>query len=1013
MSEPRIGEVVGGYRLEKELATGGMGVVFEARHVTLDRSAVVKVLAPKLAADDDFVSRFKHEARIASDLDHPCIVDVFDLVDVEQPRRVACVMERLEGPTLAKLLRQGPMRFAQAMNVTLQIADAIRCVHEAGVIHRDLKPQNIVVIGALETDLMAVPSVKILDFGIAKITETPTDHKTRTGAMLGTPAYMAPEQVAGTKVLPSTDLYAIAELLYEMLTGRRVFRGDNLDILRRKMATTPPELELDASVHGHDRLEALISACLHPDVDKRPAFADFEDVLSDLIDESALADALDGGGANADAQTIVDPAAVAFPFEPENEDPRVGDPGMNTQMFFDRIVEDIEDVDTEKDADRPAPPMQPKDEEHLTLMRSPGGWNPPARTPSVAPRSASVPPRTRSVVPRATSVPRVVVGSPVPPAKSKRGVWSTLAAIVALAVIGGGAYWAWSNGLLAAQEKKNPLIADARAWSATHGGFHGETAGLVTQLRNHLAKDTDAGYVAAIDAAKQLLVIDPGQPAAIALYVEARALFDPEHITRAEFDKLSGALDYVPASSEVRRARAALWTAVGREADAVQLLDRATAPLETQRLAEALVPTDPKRALELIEGSDAVRELPRSATIRGRALTARGHTHAAVEALTWHTESSAQALRALAIAQASAERPQAMKTFEAALGREAGVAGTRAAYAHHLAARGDARADAMLEAVASDATIQVRMRSAATRARVRIAIDAGRGEDADALLERLESLAPEDDGARLLRAERRLASGDPAGATKLAEASSAEGAEVLVATAALSLNDPSAARAALERAIDASPRDPRLRVLLGAAHVMRGDEDSAKAVIDVLAELDPAAAREDARFVRIPDASWAEAEKQLVLAKNDDGASAAALLAVLRYFRGDDGADKALRAVKPEPLATLMYQADLALTRGATNTANARVAAMRKAAKKAIATNLYAARVALARRRYAEAIGIYDRILAVAQSPLIEIERAEALLATDRDRAKTALAGLAAQAPHFVRLRRALYAAEL
>ncbi|MEQ8984642.1 MAG: serine/threonine-protein kinase, partial [Deltaproteobacteria bacterium] len=170
MSEPRIGEVVGGYRLTRELATGGMGVVFEARHASLDREAVVKVLAPKLAADEDFVSRFKHEARIASDLDHPCIVDVFDLVDVDQPRRVACVMERLEGPTLAKLLLKGPLRYEQALNVTLQIVDAIGCVHEAGVIHRDLKPQNIVVVGPLHTDLMAVPSVKILDFGIAKIT---------------------------------------------------------------------------------------------------------------------------------------------------------------------------------------------------------------------------------------------------------------------------------------------------------------------------------------------------------------------------------------------------------------------------------------------------------------------------------------------------------------------------------------------------------------------------------------------------------------------------------------------------------------------------------------------------------------------------------------------------------------------------------------------------------------------------------------------------------------------------
>ncbi len=1016
MSEPRIGEVVGGYRLTRQLATGGMGVVFEARHASLDREAVVKVLAPKLAADEDFVSRFKHEARIASDLDHPCIVDVFDLVDVDHPRRVACVMERLEGPTLAKLLLKGPLRYEQALNVTLQIVDAIGCVHEAGVIHRDLKPQNIVVVGPLHTDLIAIPSVKILDFGIAKITETPTDHKTRTGAMLGTPAYMAPEQVAGTKVLPSTDLYAIAELLFEMLTGRRVFRGDNLDILRRKMATHPPKIEIAGSIPGHERLAALISASLHPDVDRRPAFGDFEDAVADLLEENSVG--------QADAATVLDLGSQTdeltsgdLPDVDDTEAPRVGDPGMNTQMFFERIVEDIEDVDTEKNADAPEPPMAPKEEDHLTLMRSPSGWNPtpdPApRAHSVTPRTHSVAPRGGSVAPRGASVPRVVVGQPLPPPKPKRslrGVFTALVVLVLLAAVGGAGAWAWSEGLLEPKDTTNPLLGDVRAWSATHGGYHGAIQPLVEQLREAFALDTDAGYTKALDTAKQLLVADPGHPTGLALYVETRALFDPEHITHAEHKKLSRALDLVRDGLESRRARAALLTAVGRNEEAIELLDRATSPLEQQRLAEALVEVDPSRALATIDGSDAVRELPRSATIRGLALTALGRTHAAAEALVWRAEVSVTAELALAQAQAAADRPEATKTFEAALKRTAGEGMAKAAFGAHLARRGESRAHDLLEAVAADDTLQESLRAEALRIRARRSIDDGAEGEADALLDRLDALVVNDTTGALLRAERLLAEGTPTKAAQLV--ANRSDAHVVAATAALSLGDEAGAKKALEAAIDGAPRDPRMRVLLGVVHLVLEDAAAVKAVIDVLAELDPAAVREDERFKRIPAATWAEAEKQLLVAKSNSP-EAEALRAVVRYFAGDADAEKSLRAVKDAPLAVQMYLADLALVRGATNTANGRVAAMRRTAKKAIATNLYAARVALARRRYAEAAGIYDRILAVARSPLIEIERAEALLRTDRERAKSALAGLTKEVPHFARLRRVMYAAEL
>ena len=220
----QIGEVIGGYRLEEILGSGGMGVVYAATHALLARQAAVKVINPAYLHDQQALSRFFHEAKIVNEVRHPNIVDIFDFVEVENPRRVACIMEYLPGSPLDGILQVSRLSLNQCFNILLQLSDALIAVHRLNVIHRDLKPANVMIVGALNTDFSDVPSVKLLDFGIAKVPEA-GGHQTQTGILIGTPAYMAPEQVAGEPATKSTDAYALAEILYELLAGKPVYTG--------------------------------------------------------------------------------------------------------------------------------------------------------------------------------------------------------------------------------------------------------------------------------------------------------------------------------------------------------------------------------------------------------------------------------------------------------------------------------------------------------------------------------------------------------------------------------------------------------------------------------------------------------------------------------------------------------------------------------------------------------------------------------------------------------------------
>lgn len=210
--------IAGRYRLEARLASGGMGEVFKATHVELGRPLALKVMRPELSGDEGFVERFRREAMTASRLGHPHIVDIID--SGSEDGQFYFVMEFLDGRTLTKLIDDGPVELPEALELVTQIAQALDVAHRAGVVHRDLKPDNVIVL-----ERGGRPFVKLVDFGVAKVV-APQDQKLTTrGVIIGTPQYIAPEQAAGLAVDARADVYTLGLILFELLTGAPPLTG--------------------------------------------------------------------------------------------------------------------------------------------------------------------------------------------------------------------------------------------------------------------------------------------------------------------------------------------------------------------------------------------------------------------------------------------------------------------------------------------------------------------------------------------------------------------------------------------------------------------------------------------------------------------------------------------------------------------------------------------------------------------------------------------------------------------
>jgi serine/threonine protein kinase len=218
--DPYLGNLIKGrYKIVSKLGEGGMGTVYLAEQVSVGRKVAIKFLLGNYASDDAFIGRFRREARLAASLNHRNIVIVFDF-DQSHDGALFIVMEYLGGEKLSDLVRRdGPLEISRATRLGLQIAEGLDAAHQAGVIHRDIKPDNVMVSrsGASE-------EIKLMDFGIARLRDAGNASQiTRAGLIVGTPAYMAPEQVEGGEVSDKTDMYALGVVLYEMLSGKVPF----------------------------------------------------------------------------------------------------------------------------------------------------------------------------------------------------------------------------------------------------------------------------------------------------------------------------------------------------------------------------------------------------------------------------------------------------------------------------------------------------------------------------------------------------------------------------------------------------------------------------------------------------------------------------------------------------------------------------------------------------------------------------------------------------------------------
>jgi serine/threonine-protein kinase len=232
-----VGRVIKGrYRVLSKVGEGGMGTVYLAEQISIARKVALKLLHAEYATDDEFVRRFHQEARLAASLSHRHVTTVFDF-DQGDDGCLFIVMEYLEGRSLSEMIRrEGALPVALAIRLGVQIAEGLEAAHRKGVIHRDVKPQNIMVVGADS-------EVKLMDFGIARMRDSGATQFTRAGMMMGTPEYMAPEQIEGREVSEKTDIYAFGIVLYEMLAGSTPFRAATAAaVLAKQLQEAPAPL---------------------------------------------------------------------------------------------------------------------------------------------------------------------------------------------------------------------------------------------------------------------------------------------------------------------------------------------------------------------------------------------------------------------------------------------------------------------------------------------------------------------------------------------------------------------------------------------------------------------------------------------------------------------------------------------------------------------------------------------------------------------------------------------------
>jgi tRNA A-37 threonylcarbamoyl transferase component Bud32 len=273
-----IGSFAGEYRIECKLGQGGMAAVYGARHPVIGKRAAIKVIAPDMSANRDAVDRFVREAQAVNQIGHPNIVDVFGFGQLYDGR-CYFVMEWLQGETLRERLLR-PLPLAEALDILEQIATALEAAHEAGVLHRDLKPDNIFLV----RDKTGPTKVKLVDFGIAKLQGSMGSSldTTRTGVVMGTPQYISPEQARGEHVDFAADIYSLGVVAYEMCTGDKLFKASSaVEVMAKHVAEPAPSASIRAP-HLPPVLDQLIATMLAKDPTVRPTSTALRGQLAEI-----------------------------------------------------------------------------------------------------------------------------------------------------------------------------------------------------------------------------------------------------------------------------------------------------------------------------------------------------------------------------------------------------------------------------------------------------------------------------------------------------------------------------------------------------------------------------------------------------------------------------------------------------------------------------------------------------------------------------------------------------------
>ena len=315
-----IGQIISHYEITAKLGEGGMGVVYKAQDLKLDRPVALKFLPPHLLGNEDVRKRFEREAKAAAALQHPNICPVYEIDEVDG--RMFIAMAFLEGEELTKRIEEGPLSVERLLDIAIQVARGLQEAHSKGVVHRDIKPANIMDTTSGQAVLM--------DFGLAQLASS-SSKLTQDGTTIGTSAYMSPEQTTGEKVDHRTDVWALGVVLYEMATGQAPFQGHYQQAILYSILNEQPEPITAIRAGVPTALERIADKCLAKRADER--YQTVSDLLADL---SALKRVSDSAASKRPSSGTTDarPSIAVLPFENRGR-------GDEDEYFSDGISEDI------------------------------------------------------------------------------------------------------------------------------------------------------------------------------------------------------------------------------------------------------------------------------------------------------------------------------------------------------------------------------------------------------------------------------------------------------------------------------------------------------------------------------------------------------------------------------------------------------------------------------------------------------------------------------------------------